>query len=194
MGLLPVVVPCIREFSRTALVSIAQGEQGFRASVTIAGAIEGGACGMIERCYEDYSAGEVVRAPGFTLTETAIIDWALAYDPQPIHLDKPAAEKSIYGGLIASGWQVVSICFRLLVQAGLLGSASLGSPGVDEVRWLLPVRPGDTVYPEAEVLDMRVSRSKPDRGLVTIAYRAVNQRGETILTMHAVQIVRCRAT
>jgi acyl dehydratase len=149
---------------------------------------------MIERCYEDYARGEVVRAPGFTITEEAIIDWAVRYDPQPIHLDKLAAEKSAYGGLIASGWQIGSISFRLLVQAGLLGEASLGSPGVDELRWLLPVRPGDTIYPEAEVADMRVSGSKPDRGLVTIAYRVKNQRGEVVMTMRAVQIVRRRAT
>jgi acyl dehydratase len=149
---------------------------------------------MIERYYEDYTMGEVVRAPGFTLTEGAITDWALRYDPQSIHLDKPAAEKSIYGGLIASGWQVGSISFRLLVQAGLLGEASLGSPGVDELRWPRPVRPGDTIYPVAEVAAMRVSASKPDRGLVTIAYRVQNQRGETVFTMRAIQIVRRRPT
>ena len=132
---------------------------------------------MIERYYEDYTKGELVRAPGFTLTEHAIIDWAVKYDPQPIHMDRLAAERSIYGGLIASGWQVTSISFRLLLQSGLLGEASLGSPGVDELRWLLPVRPGDTIYPEAEVIDMRTSASKPDRGLVTVAYRVKNQRG-----------------
>lgn len=147
---------------------------------------------MIERCYEDYTTGEVVRAPGFTLTEGTITDWALKYDPQPIHLDKLAAEKSAYGGLIASGWQVGAISFRLLVQAGLLGEASLGSPGIDELRWLVPVRPGDTIYPVAEVTDMRVSASKTDRGLVSIAYRVQNQRGETVLTMRAIQIVRRR--
>jgi acyl dehydratase len=147
---------------------------------------------MIERHYEDYTKGEVVRGPGFTLTEDAIIDWALRYDPQPIHMDKLAAEKSIYGGLIASGWQIGSISFRLLLQAGLLGAASLGSPGVDELRWLLPIRPGDTIYPEAEVVNTRVSASKPDRGLVTIAYRVRNQRGETVMTLRAVQIVKRR--
>ena len=148
---------------------------------------------MIERCYEDYAKGEVVRAPGFTVTGEAIIDWAFTYDPQPMHMDELVAEKSIYGGLIASGWQIVSISFRLLIQAGLLGEASLGSPGVDELRWLLPVRPGDTIYPEAEVVDMRVSGSKPDRGFVTVAYRVKNQRGETVLTLRAVQIIRRRA-
>ena len=149
---------------------------------------------MSERYYEDYTLGEVVRAPALTLTEAAIIDWAVQYDPQPIHMDKPTAEKSIYGGLIASGWQVGSLSFRLLLQAGLLGPASLGSPGVDELRWLLPVRPGDTIHPEAEVVAMRVSASKPDRGLVTLAYRVKNQRGETVLTMRAVQLVGRRAT
>ena len=148
---------------------------------------------MSARYYEDYTRGEVVRAPGLLLTEAAIVDWALTYDPQYLHLDKPAAERSVYGGLIASGWQVASVSFRLLVQAGLLGAASLGAPGVDELRWLLPVRPGDTIYPEAEVVDRRVSASKPDRGLVTIAYRVANQKGESVLTMRAVQIVRRRS-
>jgi len=80
------------------------------------------------------------------------------------------------------------------LQAGLLGHASLGSPGVDELRWLLPVRPGDTIYPEAEVMAMRVSASKPDRGLVTLAYRVKNQRGETVLTLRGIQLVRRRAS
>ena len=147
---------------------------------------------MIERYYEDYTKGELVRAPGFTFTESVMTDWALRFDPQPIHLDKLAAEQSIYGGLIASGWHVGSLSFRLLVQAGLLGAASLGSPGVDELRWLLPVRPGDTIYPVAEVTEMRVSASKPDRGLVTVAYRVQNQRGETVLTMRSIQLVKRR--
>jgi acyl dehydratase len=147
---------------------------------------------MNERCYEDYTKGEVIQAPGLSLTESAIIEWGLAYDPQPFHMDRLAAEKSIYGGLIASGWQVATLCFRMLIQAGLVGTGSLGSPGVDEIRWLLPVRPGDTLYPEAEILDMRVSASKPDRGLVTVGFRVKNQRGETALTMRAIQLVRRR--
>ena len=148
---------------------------------------------MIVRYYEDYRVGEIVRAPGLTLSEAAIVEWGLAYDPQPIHMDRLAAEKSIYGGLIASGWQIGSLSFRLLMQAGLLGAASLGSPGVDELRWILPVRPGDTIYPEAEVHAMRVSASKPDRGLVTLAFRVKNQRGETVFTMRSIQLVKRRA-
>lgn len=147
---------------------------------------------MVQRYYEDYARGEVVRGLGYTFTAAAIMAWALEYDPQPFHLDAAAAEQSPYGGLIASGWQVGSISFRLMVQAGIVGEASLGSPGIDELRWLLPVRPGDTIHPEAEVLDMRVSSSKPDRGLVTMGYRVKNQKDETVLTMRAVQIVRRR--
>lgn len=149
---------------------------------------------MIQRYYEDYTVGEVVRGLGYTLTEAAIVTWALEYDPQPFHLDREAAAQSPYGGLIASGWQVGSISFRLLVQAGLLGEASLGSPGIDELRWRLPVRPGDTIRPEAEVLEMRVSSSKPDRGLVTIGTRVRNQKDEVVLTMRAVQLVKRRPT
>lgn len=147
---------------------------------------------MNPRYYEDYTAGEVIRAPGYLLTEAAMLDWALLYDPQPIHMDPAAANRSIYGGLIGSGWQVAAIAFRLLVQAGLLGEASLGSPGIDELRWTLPVRPGDTIYPEAVIADMRVSGSKPDRGLVTVAYTVRNQRGEVVFTMRGIQIIRRR--
>jgi acyl dehydratase len=147
---------------------------------------------MIQRYYEDYTKGEVIRAPGYMLTEAAMLEWALTYDPQPIHMDPAAAARSIYGGLIGSGWQVAAICFRLLVQAGLLGEASLGSPGIDELRWTVPVRPGDTIYPEAEIADMRVSGSKPDRGLVTVAYRVKNQKGEVVFTMRGIQIIRRR--
>ena len=149
---------------------------------------------MIQRYYEDYTVGEVVRGLGYTFSEAAIVTWALEYDPQPFHLDREAAAQSPYGGLIASGWQVGSISFRLLVQAGLLGEASLGSPGIDELRWRLPVRPGDTIRPEAEVLEMRVSSSKPDRGLVTIGTRVRNQKDEIVLTMRAVQLVKRRPT
>src|SRR5512147_1003449 len=98
---------------------------------------------MEARYLEDYTTGEVIRATGITLTESEIIAYGFRYDPQPFHTDKIAAEKSIYGGLIASGWQVGALAFRMLVQAGVLGEGSLGSPGLDELRWSRPVRPGD---------------------------------------------------
>jgi acyl dehydratase len=147
---------------------------------------------MNSRYYEDYQQGEIIRAAGITLSEADIIEFAFKYDPQPFHIDKVAAEKSIYGGLIASGWQVMAVCFRMLVQAGLVGEGSMGSPGVDELRWHLPTRPGDTLYAEAEVLDMRPSSSKPDRGIVTIGYRFKNQKGELVMSLKSTQLVKKR--
>jgi acyl dehydratase len=142
------------------------------------------------RYYDDYRAGEVVHAPGVTLSEADILDFALRYDPQPLHLDALAAARSSYGGLIASGWHVAALGFRMLIQAGLLGEGSLGSPGLDELRWHLPARPGDTLYAEAEVLDVRPSASKPDRGVVIVAYRIKNQHGQVIMSCRGVQLVR----
>ncbi|MCW5749729.1 MAG: MaoC family dehydratase [Alphaproteobacteria bacterium] len=147
---------------------------------------------MPERFYEDYSVGELIKADGVTLSEADILDFAFRYDPQPFHLDKEAAAKSIYGGLIASGWQVGAVTFRMLVQAGVLGRGSMGSPGVDELRWAKPVRPGDTLYAEAEVTDMRPSQSKPDRGLVFITYRVRNQLGELVMSFRSTQLIRRR--
>ncbi len=91
-----------------------------------------------DRYLEDYRAGEVIRAPGVTLSEADIIEFAFRYDPQPLHIDQGAAEQSIYGGLIASGWQIAAVAFRMLIQAGLLGKGSLGSPGIDALR--CPIR------------------------------------------------------
>ena len=85
------------------------------------------------------------------------------------------------GGLIASGFQSLAICFRLFIQSGVLAESSLGSPGIDELRWLAPVRPGDTLHSEIEVLEVRPSNSKPDRGIARLKYQAVNQRGEAVL-------------
>jgi acyl dehydratase len=144
------------------------------------------------RFFEDYQPGEIFRAGGVTLTESAIVQFALQHDPQPIHLDRLAGERSIFGGLIASGFQVVTTGFRMLVQAGLLGESSMGSPGIDELKWLRPVRPGDTLYAEAEIVDTRVSASKPDRGVVQVAYRILNQRREMVASFRAAQLVRRR--
>jgi acyl dehydratase len=133
---------------------------------------------------EDFEPGDTFELPGtHTVTRDEIVAFARQYDPQPFHLDEEAAKHSIYGGLIASGWQTVGVTFRLAVE-GIIGrTASMGSPGVDEVRWLEPVRPGDTLRVRGEVLEVRPSRSKPDRGLVRVRYETINQRGTTVLTM-----------
>lgn len=132
---------------------------------------------------EDFKPGDAFEFGRHTFTREEIVAFARQYDPQPFHVDEEAARRSIYGGLIASGWQTVGVTFRLAVE-GLIGRvASLGSPGVDEIRWLRPVRPGDTIQARAEVLEVRSSASKPDRGVIRIRYEALNQRGETVLTM-----------
>ena len=147
---------------------------------------------MAGRWYEDFTVGEEIRSPGKTLTEAEIVEFGFRYDPQPFHIDKQAAGASIYGGLIASGWHIGSIAFRLLTMTDVLGEASLGSPGIDELRWLKPVRPNDTLTTVVRITEMRPSRSKPDRGIVVMAYRIVNQDEETVMTMQALQLIRRR--
>ena len=132
---------------------------------------------------EDFKAGDTYRFGSHTFTREEIITFGRQYDPQPFHVDEAAAARSIYGGLIASGWQTIGVTFRLAVEGLIHRVASMGSPGVDEVRWLKPVRPGDTITASAEVLEVRPSASKSDRGVVRVRYQAVNQRGEPVLTM-----------
>ncbi len=137
---------------------------------------------MTNRYLDDLSVGDRFISGGLTLTEAEIIDFAFRYDPQPFHLDVNAAAESPYGGLIASGFQSIALCFRLFIQSGIFKESSIGSPGLDEVRWLAPVRPGDTLHSEVQVLEVRPSASKPDRGIARLRYAAVNQRGETVLS------------
>ena len=144
---------------------------------------------MTTRYYEDFAVGDEIATAGVTLTEADIIDFALRYDPQPIHLDREAAARTFYGGLIASGWQVAAVAFRMFVQTGILHESGVGSPGIDELRWLVPVRPGDTIRLLATVEEMRPSRSRPDRGIVVMDYRILNQRDETVTRFRGVQLV-----
>ncbi|PKO30602.1 MAG: acyl dehydratase [Betaproteobacteria bacterium HGW-Betaproteobacteria-7] len=147
---------------------------------------------MDTRFLDDLTPGQRFTTPGLTLTEAEIIDFAWRYDPQPFHLDANAAAESPYGGLIASGFQSLAISFRLFIQSGLLADASMGSPGIDELRWLAPVRPGDTLHSEIEVLEVRPSASKPDRGIARLKYQAVNQRGEVVLGFIVNHLLRRR--
>jgi acyl dehydratase len=142
--------------------------------------------------FEDFVPGQRIDTAGVTLSEGEIIDFALRFDPQPFHLDVEAAKGTIFGGLIASGFHTMALTFRLYVQTNALAAASLGSPGIDEVRWLRPVRPGDTLRATIEVLDSRPSTSKPDRGIVDVKYTTFNQRGEPVMTMLGKQLMRRR--
>jgi acyl dehydratase len=146
----------------------------------------------MDRYFDDFEIGERFRSNGATMTEADIIEFALAYDPQPFHIDTEAAAKSPYGGLIASGQHTFGIGWRMFLQEGLFKACSMGSPGVDELRWTAPVRPGDTIHTVADVLEKRPSASKPDRGLLRMGYRMVNQRDETVLTMSILHILQKR--
>ena len=138
---------------------------------------------MLPRYLEDFVPGTVYQAGSVRVTEAEIVEFARRYDPQPFHLDADAARASIYGGLIASGWQTVAVTMRLLVDQVFGESAGMGSPGVDELRWLLPVRPGDTLSPRVIVLETRPSRSKPDRGVLRFRVEVENQDGELAMSM-----------
>jgi acyl dehydratase len=139
---------------------------------------------------DDFEPGQRFTTRGCTLSEAQILDFAFHYDPQPFHLDKLAAEESPYGGLIASGFQTLLVSFRLWYAERIINAASLGSPGMEEIRWLTPVRPGDTIRVEAEVLEQRPSQSKPDRGTVVIAYVVKNQIDEAVMSYRVTHIFR----
>ncbi|MGO1118397.1 MaoC family dehydratase [Rhodovibrionaceae bacterium A322] len=140
--------------------------------------------------FDDFEVGQVFTTRGATLTEAQILDFAWTYDPQPFHLDKVAAEDWGYGGLIASGFQTLAVGFRLFYQEKIINACSLGSPGLDELRWLKPVRPGDTLHVVVEVLELRASRSKPDRGIAVLAYETRTQSGDAVLTYRCTHIFR----
>jgi len=147
---------------------------------------------MDERWFEDFAVGDEFVSPAKTITEAEIVDWAFRYDPQPFHMDKQAAGAHMYGGLIASGWLLGAVAFRLFMMTNPWGAASLGSPGCDALRWVKPVRPDDTIHVVVTVTEARPSRSKPDRGVVNMAWDVRNQDGDTVMTMQSVQLLRRR--
>jgi acyl dehydratase len=142
--------------------------------------------------FEDFKVGDRFESARLTVSEALILEFARVYDPQPFHVDPEAGRRSIYGGLIGSGLQTIALTFRLFVETGTLAACSLGSPGLDEVRWKAPVRPGDSLRVVVEVLESRPSTSKPDRGIVRLFYTTQNQRGDVVMTMIANQLCRRR--
>ncbi len=145
---------------------------------------------MTELYFDDFSVGDRFTTRGVTVTESMIIDFALSYDPQPFHIDVEAGRQSNYGGLIASGFHTLALGFRMVLETGIFRAASMGSPGFDELRWLKPVRPGDTLHAELEVVDKKPSSSKPDRGIMRAAYRIRNQKGEEVLTFLSMHLLK----
>ena len=138
---------------------------------------------MQTKYFEDFLIGERIETSGITLTEAQIIDFALMYDPQPFHVDTVAAAKGPFGGLIASGFQTLAVTFRLLRDTGIIHDSSLGGGGGDELRWLRPVRPGDTLRVVAEAVEIVPSRTRDDRGRVRLQYTTYNQRDEAVLSV-----------
>ena len=142
--------------------------------------------------FEDYVPRTVHEFGGIFIDKEKIIAFASEFDPQPFHIDMEVAEKSEFGGLIASGWHTAAATMRLLVDHFLSESSSLGSPGIDELRWLKPVRPSETLRVRVTILDTRKSKSKPDRGFVRSKIETLNSKEETVMSLIATTIVLCK--
>jgi acyl dehydratase len=147
---------------------------------------------MQDLYFEDFKVGDKFVSPGITVTDSMILDFAFKYDPQPFHIDVEAAKASSFGGLISSGFQTLALGFRMFLETGAFRACGMGSPGIDEVRWPRPVRPGDTIHSELTIAEIRPSRSKPDRGMMITKMRVINQNGEDVLTFSGMQLTRRR--
>jgi acyl dehydratase len=145
-----------------------------------------------DRFLEDYLEGDVLAFGQAQVTAEAIIAFAENFDPQPFHLSDEAGRKTPYAGLIASGWHTAGMTMRMMVDH-LVSRHGLGSPGIDELRWLKPVRPGDTLTCRSTVLSVRRSNSKPDRGIVRQKIETMNQHGEVVLSWIGNGMVRARS-
>ena len=144
------------------------------------------------RYFEDFAEGQVYELGEASISEAEILEFARKYDPQPFHVDQAAAQHSMFSGLIASGWLTGSTLMRLFCDGFLKDTASLGSPGIDELRWLKPVRPGDTLTARLTVTETTASRSKTDRGIVRSVMELFNQHGEVVMTTTGVNFFRRR--
>jgi acyl dehydratase len=150
------------------------------------------AVGPAERYFEDYEPGAVYEYGHVGVSEADIVAFAERFDPQPIHVDARFAAGGPFSGLIASGWHTAGIAMRLIVDHYLSQVASLASPGVDELRWPAPVRPGDYLRLRTEIVDRRRSRTKPDRGLVRTRAELLNQQDQTVLSLVAMNLIGLR--
>lgn len=146
-----------------------------------------------ERWFGDYAVGEVFEFGEHQVTQDEIIDFAQRYDPQTFHTDPEAAKNSMFGGLIGSGWMSAAMAMRMMCDHFIPVDSALGSPGVDNLRWILPVRPGDTLRMRVTVVSVQASRSKPDRGVVTIRQELMNQNGQIVMTLDGKSLHRVRA-
>jgi acyl dehydratase len=144
------------------------------------------------RYWDDYEVGQIFDLGSTSFTADEIVSFARQYDPQSFHVDAAAAQHSMFGSLIASGWHVTAKLMRLFVDNYVDQRTALGSPGVDEVRWLKPVRPGDTLNASVECAGKVPSKSRPEMGIVHELWRATNQKGELAMTLRGTNMVRRR--
>jgi acyl dehydratase len=145
-----------------------------------------------DRYYEDFHVGERFVTSGMTLTEGGIIEFARQWDPQPFHTDIEFAKKWAFGGLIASGLHTMAVTLKLWLEQGIFRACSLGSPGLGEVQFPRPVRPGDTLRVVTDIVELRASASRPDRGITRIRQVTINQRGEHVMEQETVVFLKRR--
>jgi len=147
---------------------------------------------VAERYFEDYRPGAVFAAGSIAVTESEIVEFARRYDPQSMHTDAEAAARGRFGGLIASGWHTGAMMMRLYADNFLSPASSIASPGLDELRWLQPVRPGDVLSLRVTIIEARRSRKTPGQGVVRSLVEVLNQRGEVVMSLKPISLVRCR--
>ncbi len=148
---------------------------------------------MSDRYFEDFKAGDRFVSGGMTMTEAGIVEFARQWDPQPFHIDATFASKWQYGGLIASGLHTMCVTLRLWLELGVFRACSLGSPGLGETQFPRPVRPGDTIRVVTDIVELRASASKPDRGICRIRQVTINQRGEHVMEQETAVFLKRRA-
>ncbi len=144
------------------------------------------------RYFEDMPLGQPIESGSYTLSEEEIVEYARAYDPQPFHVDSAAARASIFGGIIASGWHTCALMMRLQVESFQKGMAARGSPGFDNLRWLKPVRPGDSIRVRITCVEKAPSQRRPDTGTCRLLTEVLNQNGEVVMSLVQIAIYERR--
>jgi acyl dehydratase len=142
--------------------------------------------------FEDLSVGEKIKIGPISVSEEEIIEFAKKYDPQPFHIDKDKAKDSLFGGLCASGWHTCSLYMRMLYDGLLINLASLGSPGMNHIRWIKPLFPNETINGELKIISKTPSKSKPSIGSMVIDSRVFNSDNELIMTLQSISIIKKR--